>query len=206
MWSQPIEYMKHRTFSVPHVPMPWAQGFALLVSENKLILASVLSAFALTGVANAQTGSGTLGVTATVQGSISLTFVTDGSGLAVTGTGTSTASLPFGAVSMYSGTVPSNVTKTVHATSFDLSTPFGVRVDLANSASTAFTLTATLATIDAVNTWSIGATDISSAGPFALTAAGVYGSAVPYTLKINVPATEAVGLITNSIGFTAVGG
>jgi hypothetical protein len=26
MWSQPIEYMKHRTFSVPHVPMPWAHS------------------------------------------------------------------------------------------------------------------------------------------------------------------------------------
>jgi hypothetical protein len=65
--------------------------------KNRLILASVLSAFALAGGANAQTGSGTLSVTATVQGSISLTFVTDASGLAVTGTGTSTASLPFGA-------------------------------------------------------------------------------------------------------------
>jgi hypothetical protein len=175
--------------------------------KNRLILASVLSAFALAGVANAQTGSGTLGVTATVQGSISLTFVTDASGLAVTGTGTSTASLPFGAVSMYAGTVPTHVTKTVHgATSFDLSTPFDVRVDLANSASTTYTLTATLATSDAVNTWSIGATDISSAGPFALTAAGVFGTAVPYTLKLTIPASEVAGLITNSIGFTAVGG
>src|ERR1700674_2515585 len=126
--------------------------------KNKFILTSVLSAVALAGVASAQTGSGALGVTAEVAGSINLTFVTDASGLAVTGTGTSTASLPFGTVSMYSGTVPTNVTKTVNGTtSFDLSTPFDVRVDLANSASTTYTLTATLATSDAVNTWSIGA-------------------------------------------------
>src|ERR1700682_3751239 len=130
---------------------------------NRIVLTSVLSAFAFAGLANAQTGSGTLGVTATVQGSINLTFVTDASGLAVTGTGTSTASLPFGNVSMYSGTVPANVTKTVNGvTSFDLSTPFDVRVDLANSASTTYTLTATLATVDGTNTWSLGAIDISA--------------------------------------------
>src|ERR1700686_2459375 len=125
--------------------------------KNQFILARVLSAFALIGVANAQTGSGTLGVTATVAGSINLTFVTDASGLAVTGTGTSTASLPFGAVSMYAGSVPTNVTKTVNgSTSFALATPFDVRVDLANSISTAYTLNVTLSTADAINTWLIG--------------------------------------------------
>ena len=172
----------------------------------RFILTSVLSVFGLTGLANAQTGSGTLGVTATVQGSISLTFVTDASGLAVTGTTTSTASLPFGNVSMYSGTVPTNVTKTIHATSFDLSTPFDVRVDLANSASTTYTLTATLAAADSINTWSLGAIDISAAAPHALTAAGVFGTAVPYTLKLTVPASATAGSISNSINFTAVGG
>src|SRR5579863_11822 len=126
--------------------------------KNRFLLASILSAFALTGVASAQTGSGTLGVSADVAGSISLTFVTDGSGMAVTGTGTSTASLPFGTISMFGGSVPTGVTKTVTGTtSFTLSTPFDVRVDLANSASTTYTLTATLAEADATNTWLIGA-------------------------------------------------
>src|ERR1700722_9944948 len=112
----------------------------------RFIPASVVFTFAIIGVANAQTGSGTLGVTATVQGSINLTFVTDASGLAVTGTGTSVASLPFGTVSMYSGSAPTNVTKTVNGvTSFSLATPFDVRVDLANSISTAYTLNVTLA-------------------------------------------------------------
>jgi hypothetical protein len=175
--------------------------------KNRLILTSVLTAFALTGVANAQTGSGTLGVTATIAGSINLTFVTDASGLPLTGTGTSTASLSFGTISMFGGSVPTNVTKTDNGTtSFSMSTPFDVRVDLANSISTAYTLNVTLATADATNAWLIGATDISSGGPFALTAAGEYGIAVPYTLKITVPATETAGTITNSIGFTAVGG
>jgi hypothetical protein len=107
---------------------------------------------------------------------------------------------------MYSGTVPTNVTKAVHATSFDLSTPFDVRVDLANSASTTYTLTATLAAADSINTWSLGAIDISAAAPHALTAAGEFGTAVPYTLKLTVPATATAGSISNTINFTAVGG
>jgi|SRR5438874_11711124 hypothetical protein len=174
--------------------------------KNRFIHTSLLCAFALTAIANAQTGSGTLGVTATVQGSINLTFVTDASGLAVTGTATSTASLPFGNVSMYSGTLPANVTKTVGATSFSLATPFDVRVDLANSASTTYTLTATLAAVDSINTWWLGAIDISAAAPHALTAAGEFGTAVPYTLKLTVPASATAGSISNTINFSAVGG
>jgi hypothetical protein len=174
--------------------------------KNRFLLASVLSAFALTGVASAQTGSGTLGVTETVQGSILLTFVTDASGMAVTGTGTSTASLPFGNVKMFGGSVPTNVTKTLNGiTSYSLATPFDVRVDLANSASATFILTATLATPDAANVWLIGGTDISDGGAAQITATGAYATAVPYTLHLTTPATLAAGLITNSIGFTAVG-
>jgi hypothetical protein len=176
--------------------------------KTGLLLTSVLSALALTGIANAQTGSGTLGVTANVVGSINLTFVTDASGLAVTGTGTSVASLPFGTVSMYSGSVPANVTKTVNGLlSFSLATPFDVRVDKANTASATYILTAVLATPDATNVWLIGPTDISAGGINApLTATGAYATAVPYTLHLTVPATEVAGLsISNSIGFTAVG-
>jgi hypothetical protein len=174
--------------------------------KKGIIATLALCAFSVAGIASAQTGSGTLGVTATVQGSINLTFVTDASGLAVTGTGTSAASLAFGAVGMYSGNTPANVTKAVHATSFDLSTPFDIRVDLANSASTAYTLNATLAAADAINKWSLGAVDISAGTVYALTAAGEYGIPVSYVLKLTVPASETAGLITNTINFTAVGG
>jgi len=173
--------------------------------KNRLILTSVLSVFALSAAANAQSGSGTLGVSATVQGSINLTFVTNSSGIAVTGTGTSAASLPFGNVSMFGGAVPSNVTKTVNSTSFDLATPFNVKVDVANSGSTTFTLTATLAAADAVNTWTLATTNISDAADHILTAAGEFGAAVPYTLKLTVPASEAAGAISNTINFTVVG-
>jgi hypothetical protein len=172
--------------------------------RNKFLLTSVLSAFALIGVANAQTSSGTLGVSANVQGSLNLTFVTDPSGLAVTGTTTSTASLPFATVQMYGGTVPANVTKTLNGTaSFALSTPFDVQVDLANSASTTYTLAAILSAVDSINTWFLGPTDISAGASHALTSTGAYATALPYVLKLTVPATAAAGAVANSINFTA---
>lgn len=174
--------------------------------KNRLLLVTLLTVLAVAAVAGAQTtGSGTLGITATVQGSINLTFLTDANGIALTGTGTSAALLPFGLVSMYGGTVPANVTKTVNgpAVSFNLSTPFDIRVDLANSASTTFTLSAMLSAPDATNVWTLGPTNISSGASFAVTSTGVYATAVPYTLKLTVPAATA-GVISNSIGFTAI--
>jgi hypothetical protein len=173
--------------------------------RNKIIIASVLSAFALTGIANAQAGSGAIGITATVQGSILLTFVTDTSGLAVTGSTTSSASLPIGSVQMFGGTVPTNVTKTVNGLlSFDLVTPFDVRVDLANSASATYILTAVLATPDPINTWTLASSNISASGtPTNLNATGAYATPTSYSLKLHVPALAPGGLITNSIAFTA---
>jgi hypothetical protein len=174
--------------------------------KKAILLTSALSAFVLIGAANAQVaGSGTMGVTATVQGSILLTFVTDPSGLAVTGTTTSAASLPFGSVQMFGGTVPANVTKTVNGLlSFDLTTPFDVRVDLANSASATYILTAVLATADPVNVWTLAASNLSASGtPTNMNATGAYATPTSYALKLHIPATAAAGLITNSIGFTA---
>lgn len=175
-------------------------------TRNRFILTTALSVFALIGVASAQTtGSGTLGVTANVQGSLNLTFSTDASGLAMTGTTTSAAALPFGTVSMFGGTVPGGVTKTVTGTtSFALSTPFDVRVDQSNSASTTYTLSATLSAADSTNTWSIGPTDVSSGAAFALTSTGAYATAVPYTLKLSVPASEGTASISNTVNFSAV--
>jgi len=78
-------------------------------------------------------------------------------------------------------------------------------VDLANSASATYILTATLAAPDAVNVWMIGATAISDGGVAQLTATGAYATAVPYTLHLTIPMTEAATTISNSITFTAVG-
>ena len=104
--------------------------------RNKAILTTVLSMFAFSGVAIAQVGSGTLGVTATVVGTLNLTFITDAAGMAVTGTGTATASMPFGNVQMFGGAAVPGLTQTVNGVaSFTISTPVDIRADLSNSPS-----------------------------------------------------------------------
>jgi len=86
-----------------------------------------------------------------------------------------------------------------------ISTPFDVRVDLANSASATYILTALLATADPVNVWTLATSNISASGtPTNINATGAYASPTSYTLKLHVPATAAAGLITNTIGFTAI--
>ena len=173
--------------------------------KNKLILTTVLSIFALSGVANAQiVGSGTMGVTAQVVGTINLTFITDAAGMPVTGTGTATASMPFGNVQMFGGAAVTGLTQTPHGvTSFTISTPIDIRADLSNSTSPNFILAAALATPDAVNVWTVGAVDISSGAVTTIAAAADYATNTPYVLALTIPATEAAGLITNSISFTA---
>ncbi len=175
--------------------------------RNKFILGVALSSLALAGIANAQAGtagSGTLGVTATVVGSINLTFITDAAGMAVTGTGTNTASLPFGNVSLFSPTVPAGVTKTVTGmTSFTLSTPFDVRADITNSTSATYLLSVSVSTIAAALTYVMGATDISSGAAFTIAAAAAYATPLPYTLHLTIPASQAAGLMSNTINFTA---
>jgi hypothetical protein len=176
--------------------------------KNKLILTSVLSAFVLTGVVNAQpgvVGSATMGVTATLTGSINLILSTATGGMTVTGTGTSTASLPFGTVQMFGGTVPTGVTKTINGgnVSFTLSTPFNVEADLANTTSDSFSLSVTLSAQDAVNAWTLGGVDISSGTLTLVSATNAYGTGDPFTFTLTIPAGEAPNTITNTINLTA---
>jgi hypothetical protein len=172
---------------------------------NKLIVTTVLSVFAVCGIANAQAtaGSGTLGVSANVVGSLLMTFSTDTAGLAMTGTGTAAGTLPFGTVSMFSGSVPDKVTKTANGiASFTLSTPFGVRVDVANSPSTTYFLTAALQVADALNIWSVNSAVISAA-PLQVATGAAYGTVISYPLSLTVPATSGIQTINNTINFTA---
>jgi hypothetical protein len=150
----------------------------------------------------ATTASGTVAVTATVASSVSLTFVSDPAGITLGGTGTSAATVAFGNVQAFGGVVPANVTKTVAAANWTLSTPFDVVVAVANQVSPTYTLTAQLAIADAVDTWKVGASTITSAAAATVTAAGAYGS-TSYTLALTIPFAKAAGAITNTINFVA---
>jgi hypothetical protein len=172
--------------------------------KHTIALRIALSALALVGIANAQTAGGTLGVTADIEGSINLIFSTATSGYTVTGTGTGTASLPFGNVQMYGGTVPTNVVRTLTGkTAFTLTTPVNVEVDLANSTSANFGVLVTLTSADAVNTWSFNSIAVTDTGIVPQITTATYGLATPYNLAVTIPANNTSGTLSNSLIFTA---
>ena len=168
-----------------------------------LLIVLLIAAIALTTVpASATSATGTVAVTATTVGSVSLTFVTDGAGIALGGSGTSAATIAFGSVQAYGGSVPANVTKTVNGTTnWSLATPFDVVVQVANQTSTNYTLLGSIQTTDATNSWFLGATTLSTT-PATLTSTGAYGSTA-YTFKLTIPFSAAAGAISNTVNFTA---
>ena len=168
----------------------------------------VIAAFVGLTLASAQdaraqaTSTGTLTVTATIEGSISLTFETDASGVSLTGAGTSTATLAYGTVSAYATIGTANVTRTLGASDFTVSTPFGLKVVKANSSSSNYTLQAALGSADATNTWTIDSTALSTSNQ-TLGSSYSYGSAVSHTMKLTVPFSAAAGAVSKSVNFTA---
>jgi len=175
------------------------------MSIRKLLVTMALLAAAFgfsVQSARATNSTGTVAVTATTVASVSLTFVTDVAGITLGGTGTSAATIAFGSVQAYGGSVPANVTKTVNGTTnWSLATPFDVVVQVANQTSSNYTLTAALASADATNTWALGATNLSTTAAN-LTSTGAYGS-TSYTFKLTIPFSAAAGAISNTLNFTA---
>jgi hypothetical protein len=173
--------------------------------RTELLTRALLSVAALAlfpSNAQSQTSTGALTVTATVAGSIGLTFENDVAGVALTGAGTNTATLAFGTVSAYGTIATGNVTRTRTASDFTVSSPFGVNVVLANSASTDYTLDAKLAAADAVNTWTLNATALTTTYQ-TLGAAYGYGSAVAHTVYLTVPFSAAAGAVSKVIDMRA---
>jgi hypothetical protein len=153
--------------------------------------------------ASAQSTSlGTLTVTATVVSSISLTFENDGAGVALTGAGTNAATMAFGNVSAYGTIATSGVTRTVAASDFTVSSPFGALVKKANSTSASYTLAAALASADATNTWKVNAVTLTTSNQNLGTAYS-YASTVAHTLYLTVPLTAASGAVNKVLNFTA---
>jgi hypothetical protein len=153
----------------------------------------------VSGVAMAQSANGTLTVSATVQTSINMVFISDGSGVPLGSSGTNAATLNFGNISAY-GALSPNVGRSVTATDFTVSTPFDVLVNANGSPN--YTLAAALNAADAVNSWYLDATQLSTTAA-TLTATGGYGANAPYTLGLKVPLSSAAGAISNTINFTA---
>ena len=175
------------------------------VSTKHLVRAAIVAAGLVTipSFAAAQdTSSGTLTVTATVESSIGLTFENDPAGVTLTGASSNAATMALGAVSAYNTISTPGVTRTVGATNFTVSSPFGVKVVKANTSSSDYTLTAALGSADATNVWRINATTLNTSNQ-SLGATYAYGSAVAHTLYLTVPFTASTGAVSKVLNFTA---
>lgn len=173
------------------------------MTKAKLITLVLAAVLAMSTLSAAQTtASGTLAVSATLQSSISMVFNSDASGVALGNAGTNAATLNFGTISAY-GALAANVSRSVAASNFTVSTPFDVQVSKANTASANYSLTAQLNAADAVNGWAIGGNAVSNGSATTLTSTGSYGSSAAYTLALTVPLSSAAPSISNTINFVA---
>ena len=171
--------------------------------KQKFLSMAVLALTLSVGVQFANAATGTVAVTATTVGSVSLTFITDGAGITLGGSGTSAATIAFGTLQAFGGSVPAGVTFTPsNGTFYAVSTPFDVNVDLSNSASPDYTLTAALQSSDAVNQWDLGGFNLSTT-PQTLTIAGAYSTPTPYTFTLSIPVAATAGSISNTMNLVA---
>jgi hypothetical protein len=167
------------------------------------LIAAILAFFLYANVASATTASASMAVSVTVASSVGFTIQTDASGLTLGNSGTSAVTAAFGTMSAYGGTVPTGVTRTVNGTtSWKISTPFDVVIEVANQSSSNYTLTAQLQTSDSTNTWQVGSTTVTSASPATLTSTGTYGT-TSMTFNLTIPFSESAGTISNTINFVA---
>jgi hypothetical protein len=159
------------------------------------------------------TSSGTLGVTATVDPCISLTFVSHGSAIALGSSGTSAATLGFGTVGAYIANPTSGVTQALvggsgySATAFSLTTSFDVQVLASNTGSVNYSLSAALNTADAVNAWTLNSVALTTT-PQQVVATGSYTAVTNLPFVLQIPFTENTGVgstvsISNQVNFVA---
>jgi hypothetical protein len=172
---------------------------------NKFIIGFFLvGMLAVPTFLKAQTGSGTLTVTGTVVGSITLTIESAGGTFTQGGTGAALTDL--GSISKF-GAIPTGFTRATTATTWTLASTIGVKAQKANSISTAYTLNAQLATAPAIGViWTVDAVALTT-GIQALTAAGVYGATPTYGWSIQIPDSLATAsAVDNVVQFSAVAG
>ena len=165
---------------------------AVLVAAATILFATI---------ATADTSSGTLTVTGTVESSINLTI--ESAGGTTSGTGTAAATSALGSISKY-GSAPTGFTLARGASNWTLSSTVGVKVDKANLTSTDYTLTAQLGAAPASGiNWKLNGSTLSDSAAATLTSTGTYGSTGSYSWDIVVADSAAAAAIDNSINFTA---
>lgn len=141
--------------------------------------------------ARPQTATGALSVQLTNSSALVMVFNSDASGVALGNTGTSAVTLGFGTVADYK--VPSaGVTETSGSSTFTVSSPFDVYVEMGGSSSTSYSLAAALAaTAPTGLSVKLDSTTLSTTAQ-TFSTNGTYFSNVPHTVSF-VLSTAASG-------------
>lgn len=168
---------------------------------NNRFALSLITLAGIHGIAGADTSSGTLTVTGTIESSISLTI--ESAGGTTSGTGTAAATSDLGGFSKY-GSAPTGFTLARGASAWTLSSTVGVKVDKANLTSTDYSLTAQLGSApEAGVTWKLNGSTLSDSAATTLTSTGTYASTGSYSWDIVFADSASAAAIDNAINFTA---
>jgi hypothetical protein len=133
---------------------------------------------------------------------ISMSFESVAGSVPLTGAGTNTATLNFGKVSAFEP-LNTGVTRTAGASSYTVSTRFGVRAThLLGLLSPNYTLQARLQSAH-VLTWQVDGVTMSTA-PATLATSQPYGATIPHTLSFVVPFSQPAGVVTTVLEVTAI--
>jgi predicted secreted protein len=171
-----------------------------MMKKTLAILAAAVTSLG-SASAFAETSSGSLTVTGTVESSISLSI--ESAGGTTSGTGTDAATSALGSISKY-GSAPTGFTLARGGSNWTLSSTVGVKVEKANLTSTDYTLTAQLGSAPASGiTWKLNGSTLSDSAAATLTSTGTYGSTGSYSWDIVVADSAAAAAIDNAINFTA---
>lgn len=134
---------------------------------------------------------------------ISITFTSVPGSVPLAGAGTDTAALNFGNVSAFRP-LGSGMTRAVGASSYTMSTNFGVRTtkDLLGLISPNYTLRARLQTAQTL-TWRVNGTTMTTTDAIIGTSQP-YGTSVSHSLSFVVPFLHAAGPVTTVLEVTAI--
>jgi len=133
---------------------------------------------------------------------INMTFQSVPDGVAITGAGTSNATLNFGSVSAFE-TLGTGVSRSVGASSYTVSTTFGVRAThLLSLLSPNYTLQARLQSSSPL-TWKIDGVTMTTSAATIATSQG-YSATIPHTIAFVVPFSRPAGAVTTVFEVTAI--
>jgi hypothetical protein len=141
---------------------------------------------------------------ATRAQTLTMTFTASAGAIAIGGSGTSSISMSFGNVQAFGGSVPSGVTKSISAASWNLDTSLDVLVTKSGLSSSSYTLRAQLQSPDFTDTWKVAGVTLSSASSASLNLLGSYGVKTPYPFALTIPFAASAATISNTVNFLAV--